>query len=82
MSQEETQAIQALKDIAMEGIKEQRRARRWGIFFKLFFVLYALIALFALLGGGSSKEKLSTAAEITAVIDLNGVIMDGGEINA
>ncbi len=82
MSQEDTQAIQALKDIAMEGIKEQRRARRWGIFFKLFFVVYALIALLAVLGTGSSKEKLNTATEITAVVDFNGVIMDGGEINA
>ena len=82
MSQEDTQAIQALKDIAMEGIKEQRRARRWGIFFKLFFVVYALVALLAILGTGASKEKLNTASEVTAVVDFNGVIMDGGEINA
>lgn len=77
MSQEETQAIQALKDVAMEGIKEQRRVRRWGIFFKLFFVAYLLIALLALVGSGASDSKLVTAKEITAVVDINGVIMDG-----
>lgn len=77
MSQEETQAIQALKDVAMEGIKEQRRARRWGIFFKLFFVAYLLIALIALIGSGASDSKLVTAKEITAVVDINGVIMEG-----
>ena len=82
MSQDETQAIQALKDIALEGIKEQRRSRRWGIFFKLFFIAYALIALFAVMGVSTPKDKALTASEITAVVDLNGVIMDGGEINA
>ena len=29
-----TQAIKALENIAMEGLKEQRRSRRWSIFFK------------------------------------------------
>ena len=82
MSQEETQAIQALKDVAMEGIKEQRRARRWGIFFKLFFVAYLLIALIALIGTGASDGKLTDADEITAVVDINGVIMDGALASA
>lgn len=36
-------AIEALKTIALEGLKEQRRARRWGIFFKLLFWGYLLI---------------------------------------
>lgn len=82
MSQEETQAIQALKDVAMEGIKEQRRARRWSIFFKLFFVAYLLVGLFALLGSGVSDSKLATADKITAVVDINGVIMDGAAASA
>ena len=79
MSEDNTQAIQALKDVAMEGVKEQRRARRWGIFFKLFFVAYLLIALIALIGTGASESKLTTATAITAVVDINGVIMDGAE---
>lgn len=82
MSQEETQAIQALKDVALEGIKEQRRARRWGIFFKLFFALYLLVALFALFGVGESDGKLTTADKITAVVDINGIIMDGAPASA
>ena len=79
MSEDNTQAIQALKDVAMEGIKEQRRARRWGVFFKLFYVAYLLIALIALIGTGTSESKLTTATAITAVVDINGVIMDGAE---
>lgn len=82
MSQEETQAIQVLREVALEGIKEQRRARRWGIFFKLFFVAYLLILLFALLGTGASSSKLTDADEITAVVDINGVIMDGAVASA
>lgn len=82
MSQEETQAIQVLREVALEGIKEQRRARRWGIFFKLFFVAYLLILLFALLGIGASSSKLTDADEITAVVDINGVIMDGAVASA
>ncbi|WP_028487846.1 S49 family peptidase [Thiothrix lacustris] len=77
MNEDNTQAIQALKDVALESIKEQRRARRWGIFFKLFFVAYLLVALFALIGTGASDSNLTAAKEITAVVDINGVIMDG-----
>lgn len=79
MNEENTQALQALKDVAMESIKEQRRARRWGIFFKLFFVAYLLIALIALIGSGASDSKLAVADKITAVVDINGVIMEGAE---
>lgn len=82
MSQEETQAIQALKDIAMEGLKEQRRARRWGIFFKLLFVAYLLIFVIALFGINTPNSKLATADEITAVVDIEGVIMDGAMASA
>ncbi|WGZ93185.1 MAG: S49 family peptidase [Candidatus Thiothrix putei] len=79
MNEENTQALQALKEVAMESIKEQRRARRWGIFFKLFFVAYLLIGLIALIGSGASDSKLTVADKITAVVDINGVIMDGAE---
>ena len=82
MYEDNTQAIQALKDVALEGIKEQRRARRWGIFFKLFFVAYLLIALFALFGMGEPDGKLASADKITAVVDINGVIMDGAAASA
>ncbi|QTR46856.1 S49 family peptidase [Thiothrix litoralis] len=82
MNEDNTQAIQALKDVALESIKEQRRARRWGIFFKLFFVAYLLIALFALFGMGEPDGKLASADKITAVVDINGVIMDGAAASA
>lgn len=82
MSQEETQAIQALKEVAMEGIKEQRRARRWGIFFKMMFGLYLLIIMVVMFGSDSASTKLVDADEITAVVEINGVIMDGAAASA
>jgi len=30
---------EAIVELAQQGLKEQRRARRWGVFFKLFFVV-------------------------------------------
>lgn len=82
---EDTQAIQALKEIALEGLKEQRRARRWGIFFKLFFVGYLLLALGMMLGAGTSlSAKSSTVStdKITAVVEIKGAIMDDSEASA
>lgn len=82
---EETQAIQALKEIALEGLKEQRRARRWGIFFKLFFVGYLLLALGMMFGVGRGLERSSssvTADKISAVVEINGAIMDNAEASA
>jgi len=78
------EAVTALKDIALEGIKERRRARRWGIFFKLAFLGYFFILLIVMsssitdAGGNTAID----AEEITAVIDVSGVIMDGMEASA
>jgi protease-4 len=77
-----TQAIKALETIALEGIKEQRRARRWGIFFKLFFIAYLLGFLLLFSGIGQKESKLTTADKITAVIDIKGTIMDDAEASS
>ncbi|MBA1149194.1 S49 family peptidase [Ectothiorhodospiraceae bacterium WFHF3C12] len=64
-----------LRDLALEGVKERRRARRWGIFFKalLFIYLFSLLAMspscqWSQLGGTSVGEH-------TAVVDVTGPIM-------
>lgn len=62
----------ALREIALEGIRERRRARRWGIFFKILLFIY----LFALLAMSPSCEW-PAGAEIgrhTAVVDVDGEI--------
>ncbi len=67
--------------IAIEAIAEQRRARRWGIFFKFLLALYVLIFLLLYLppdmvGGAIVGEKH------TALIDIEGVIAADTEANA
>lgn len=78
-------AVEALKTIAMEGLKEQRRTRRWGVFFKLAFLAYLFIFLIVMLGNANDLKGVKgdpDAKEITAVVDINGVIMDGGDVSA
>lgn len=84
-NQTNTEAINALKTIALEGLKEQRRSRRWSIFFKLLFWAYLLIVGGAFLVGLSDSgkdEDVTNASEITAVVDIKGVIMDEADASA
>ena len=67
--------------IATEAITEQRRARRWGIFFKLFMLAYvSIFALMFLADGwdGASIRK----GEHTAMVDISGVISAGTQASA
>jgi protease-4 len=66
--------------LANAGLVEQRRARRWGIFFKLLFFVYLTFVLLALFdwqgaGVGSSKRH-------TALVDLTGIIAPGNDASA
>ena len=70
---------QTIEKLALAGLKEQKSARRWSIFFKLItfaFLGFLLILAFGWLGG-----KNSTAPH-TALIEVNGVIEAGGDVNA
>lgn len=70
-----------IEKLAMSGLKEQRAARRWGIFFKgLTFIYLFVILAYAL--GWVVKEGKSVTGGHTALIDVAGVIMPGGQVNA
>jgi protease IV len=62
-----------INKLALEHLREQRRGRRWGIFFKSLILLY-LIALVIAAYSGDLIDKLSPDEEHTAVIDVKGVI--------
>ncbi len=68
------------KTVSQLGV-EQRRSRRWGIFFKLLTFIY-LFALMILMQGGLSKNVKHDAEKYTGLVDLRGVIADGEEANA
>lgn len=69
-----------LNRLAFASLNEQRRARRWGIFFKLLFFVY-LFAIFFYLPGQWSTAPI-THAEHTALVELDGVIASNTPANA
>jgi len=70
-----------LEKVALEAVGEQRRARRWGIFFKLLGFAY-LGALLYLLVDWESLDPEKTSARHTALVELRGVIQAKGDANA
>jgi protease-4 len=60
--------------LAESSLKEQRRSRRWGIFFKLLTFIYigAIVFIF----GSASLTEVTSNEKHTALVELNGVIAD------
>ena len=71
---------QTLEKIALSALNEQTRARRWGIFFKFLTFAYLFLILSIAMDwvGGHAKSS----SDHTALIDLQGVIGAGDEVNA
>jgi protease-4 len=67
--------------IAWEAVAEQRRARRWGIFFKFFFAGYLVLFLLIYLPGGWFEGKIP-GGKHTALINIEGLIGTDYEANA
>lgn len=75
------QEWQLLEKVLMSSVEEQRRARRWGIFFKLITLAYVLFLLVALGRGCSSSDQgqlgVAPSVDHLAIIDIQGEI--GGD---
>ncbi|MFM9888663.1 MAG: S49 family peptidase [Burkholderiales bacterium] len=63
-----------IERLASEGLKEQRRARRWGIFFKILGFAYVTFILVMAIdwGFGGKSGKHTALIEIAGVIDAKG----------
>ncbi|MEN8259773.1 MAG: S49 family peptidase [Pseudomonadota bacterium] len=70
-----------LEKVALAAITEQRRTRRWGIFFKSLFFAY-LVVLLALMYYPLTDDARKRAEAHTAAIDVVGMISDGAEADA
>jgi len=70
-----------LEKLALEALAEQRRGRRWGIFFKLLGFGYVALILGLVVDWGQS-EKLVDGSKYTAMVDMTGVIRATGDANA
>ncbi len=73
--EDESWAQDSLREIALEGVRERRRARRWGIFFKLIVLTYLItISVISLRPALNLSDSARTDAH-TAVITIDGAIM-------
>jgi len=63
-----------IEKIATESVKEQRRARRWGIFFKALGFAYVAVALLLAGRNGLFNFSFSKPEGHTAVVDVYGPI--------
>src|SRR6185437_5656651 len=71
----------ALEKLLFNTLKEQRRKRRWGVFFKLLFFIYLTIVLWLI---WPSEVSVPTGKDKghTALIDMSGEIMDNAAASA
>jgi len=69
-----------ITDLAGASLREQRRARRWGIFFKL--LTFAYIGAILFYYGDASMSEIEKSKQHTALVDLKGVIADTETANA
>ena len=71
-----------LEKLAMAAVTEQRRARRWGVFFKMLMMLYLLAIGGIALYPKFEKNMASNDKGHTAIVDVIGVIADSEAANA
>lgn len=80
-NKEEWQA-EVISKLAFAAVDEQRRARRWGIFFKALFFVYLLILFISAYTSSDSAGNLGKGSTHTALVEVQGVIADGAEASA
>lgn len=71
MNQEEEKTI--IENLLKDTLTEQRRARRWRIFFRLFWILFTLVAIFYIFINKDKDSIMPTGPEV-AVIKLTDII--------
>lgn len=80
-NKEEWQA-DVISKLAFAAVDEQRRTRRWNIFFKSLFFVYFLVVLIAAFSSSEGKTSMGKSVEHTALVEVQGVIADGAEASA
>ena len=71
---------EVVTELAESSLREQRRARRWGIFFKS--LTFAYIAALIFMYANTDMSHVNLNEKHTALVELNGVISDKDEANA
>ena len=71
---------EVIEKVALAAIEEQRRARYWGIFFKLLLFVYLFALLFVALGWFGKRD--SAPSKHTALVEVRGVISQDSPASA
>jgi len=69
-----------LEKLAFASLEESRKARRWGLFFKLFIVVYMVVLLLLAQAGGWNEKPFS--GRYTALVELEGEISPDSDASA
>ncbi|WP_252176206.1 S49 family peptidase [Endozoicomonas sp. 4G] len=75
-NEQDGRAWKLVEGLAQGALKEQRRARRWGIFFKLLTFVWLFVSVgvvYNVMHADFSSTPTTTSSH-TALVDLNGVI--------
>lgn len=71
-----------IEKMVMSSQDEQRKARRWGIFFKFSMLAYLFVALMIFNPGMWDSDSVKASAPHVGLVDLKGPIMDDSEASA
>lgn len=80
--QQENWERRVLEKLAMEAVAEQRRRRRWGIFFKLLGFAYVTALIYLSGDWGASADKVVDGKSHTAMVTIDGMIGVDAEASA
>ena len=70
-----------ISDLAMASLKEQRKSRRWGIFFRLLGFAYLTVVLVSAFRDDIFDTEISSGGH-TALVDVYGIIASDQSANA
>jgi protease-4 len=71
-----------IANLATAALKEQRKARRWGIFFKLLTFAYLTFILVLVVDWRGRGEMSSSGKKHTAMVEVSGIIAPGTDASA
>ena len=74
--------IDVISKLAFAAVDEQRRARKWSVFFKALFFVYLLVLFIMAISSSNGTANLGKATEHTALVEIQGVIADGADASA
>jgi protease IV len=82
MSDQNNWERSVLEKLAMSALQEQRRARHWGIFFKVLTLGYLFLVLFIFMGWLGRNESALSTGKHTALVEMQGVIASDSAASA